>query len=82
MLTVFSLTLDRFAQRLRSTPEQYEPYLGEIKQFLDEFFGWINQIVLFSVEVCSSNVSTVVLDTLPQSQTDRKYKVDCRGHFL
>ena len=42
----------------------------------------MNQIVLFSVEVCSENISTVILDTLPQSQTDKKYKVDCRGHFL
>lgn len=24
----------------------------------------------------------MVLDSLPQSQTDKKYKVDCRGHFL
>ncbi len=42
----------------------------------------MNHIILFSVEVCSANISTVVLDSLPQSQTDRKYKVDCRGHFL
>jgi hypothetical protein len=53
-----------------------------LKIFLTEFFELINQIVLFSVEVCSSNISTVVLDSLPQSQTDKKYKVDCRGHFL
>lgn len=37
----------------------------------------------FAVEISSSNVSTVILDTLTQgSQTDKKLKVDCRGHFL
>ncbi len=37
----------------------------------------------FAVEISSSNISTVVLDTLTQgSQTDKKLKVDCRGHFL
>jgi hypothetical protein len=37
----------------------------------------------FAVEISSSNVSTVVLDTLTQgSQTDKKLRVDCRGHFL
>lgn len=37
----------------------------------------------FAVEISSSNVSTVVLDTISQgSQTDKRLKVDCRGHFL
>jgi hypothetical protein len=40
------------------------------------------EILNFSVEISSANVSTVVLDTLIQSQTDKKLKVDCRGHFL
>jgi hypothetical protein len=82
MLTVFSYTFDYLASQLRAVPEKYSPYFGELKTFLDDFFGLMNQIVLFSVEVCSSNVSTVVLDSLPQSQTDKKYKIDCRGHFL
>ena len=34
------------------------------------------------MEISSLNISTVVLDSLPQSQTDKKYRVDCRGHFL
>ena len=82
ILTVFSYTLDHLASSIRADPDHFKPHFQDIHTFLAEFFEQINQIILFSVEICSSNISTVVLDSLPQSQTDKKYKVDCRGHFL
>lgn len=82
MLTVFSYSFDYLANQIRNEPQTYVPYFNEIRDFLTDFFQLINQIILFSVEICSSNISTVVLDSLPQSQTEKKYKVDCRGHFL
>lgn len=80
--TVFSYTFDHIADQIRNDVEKFKPYFEEIKAFLSEFFELMNQIILFSVQICSSNISTVVLDSIPQSQTDRTFKVDCRGHFL
>lgn len=86
MLTIFSYQIDNLAEQL-SNPEtyktKYENVANDIKDFLSDFFTEIVHMLNFAVEISSSNVATVILDTLTQgSQTDKKLKVDCRGHFL
>jgi hypothetical protein len=86
LLTILSYQIDKLASQL-ANPEifkaKYEMVAEDIKQFLGQFFTEIVNMLNFAVEISSSNVATVILDTLTQgSQTDKKLKVDCRGHFL
>jgi hypothetical protein len=76
LLTILSYQIDKLSSQL-ANPEifkaKYEKVAEDIKQFLGQFFTEIVNMLNFAVEISSSNVATVILDTLTQgSQTDKK----------